>query len=104
MTYNTPLNVDELRDLLHGDIQSALGFADIREWGTEGREDYEKMLDIVMERIVADRKKHELEARIDEWKTMGDFLTKADKVALSREFLDLYRLHGERLKAERVKL
>ena len=61
----------------------------------------EKNFEQLMQLITADRKRVELGARIEEWKSMGDFLTKADKRALSREFLDLYRLHGERLKAER---
>ena len=58
--------------------------------------------------LFLDRKQHELDARIDEWKAMGDFLTEADKRVLSRNFLKLYKLHGERLevalKAEREAL
>ena len=60
--------------------------------------------DEIVQLITADRKRVAVEARIDEWKAMGDFLTKVDKEILSREFLDLYRLHGERLKAEREAL
>lgn len=60
----------ELRSLLHGDIQSDLGFADVREWGPEGQKNYESMLDTVMQRIKTHSEKVALEARIDELKNL----------------------------------
>ena len=97
MTTMTPTEQDnELREAIRLELKNVHRLAPA---------DYtENCTNIVMQLITADRKRVAVEARIDEWKAMGDFLTKVDKEILSREFLDLYRLHGERLRAEREAL
>lgn len=46
----------------------------------------------------------EIRGRIDEWETLGDYLTESDKKVVSRTFLDMYRIHGEGLQGKLAQL